>query len=122
MKKKDGRTRWVTDLRDLNKQTVKDSYLITNIQGATVFSSLDACEAYHAVKIKPRNQACRAFIGPFGMFQYICMPFGLANTGSVYSRMLDEAMKELDRDFWTSYLDVILTFSGESWAHFGHLA
>ena len=50
VKKKDGRTRWVTDLRELNKQTVKDSYPLTNIQeilqslqGATVFSSLDAC-------------------------------------------------------------------------------
>ena len=26
VKKKDGRTRWVTDLRELNKQTIKDSY------------------------------------------------------------------------------------------------
>ena len=48
MKKKDGRTRWVTDLREFNKQTVKDSYSLKNIQeivhslqGATVFSSLD---------------------------------------------------------------------------------
>ena len=31
LKKKDGRTRWVTDLRELNKQTVKDSYRLTNI-------------------------------------------------------------------------------------------
>ena len=46
VKKKDWRTRWVTDLRELNKQTVKDRYPLTNIQeilhslqGATVFSS-----------------------------------------------------------------------------------
>ena len=50
------------------------------------------------------------------------MPFGLANTGSVYSRMLEVAMKEVDRDFWTAYLDDILTFRGEPWAHFRHLA
>ena len=37
----------------------------------------------------------------------------------VYIRMLD--MKEVDRDFWTSYLDDILTYSGESWALFGRL-
>ena len=35
--------------------------------------------------------------------------------------MVDVAMKKVDRDFWTSYLDDILTFSGEPWAHFGHL-
>ena len=50
------------------------------------------------------------------------MPFGLSNAGSVYSRMLDIAMNKVDRDFWTSYQDCILTFRGEPWAHFGHLA
>ena len=50
------------------------------------------------------------------------MPFGLANTGSVYSRMLDVAMKEVERDFWTSYLDNILTFSTGPRIHFGHLS
>ena len=32
VKKKDRRTRWVTDLRELNKQMVKDSYPLINIQ------------------------------------------------------------------------------------------
>ena len=60
VKKKDGRIRSVTDLRELNKQTVKDSNPLINIQeilhslqGAMVFSSLDACGAYHAVRIEP---------------------------------------------------------------------
>ena len=129
LKKKDGQTRWVKDLREFNKQTVKDSYPLTNIQEilrslqrAIVFSSLDACGAYHAARIAPGSRACTAFISPFGMFQYILMPFGLANVVCVYSRMLDVAMKEVDRDFWTSYLDDILTFSREPWAHFRHLS
>ena len=44
VKKKDGWTRWATDLRELNKQTIKDSYPLKNIQeilhslqGAIVF-------------------------------------------------------------------------------------
>ena len=125
VKKKDGRTRWVTDLRVLNKQIVKDSYCLTNIQeilhslqGATMFLSLDVCGAYHAVRIEHRSRACTAFISPFGTFQYIRIPFGLDKAGSVYNRMLDVAMKDVDRDFWTSYLDNIQTFSGEPWAHF----
>ena len=35
--------------------------------------------------------------------------------------MLNVAMKEVDKDFWTSYLEDILTYSGEPWAHFRHL-
>ena len=44
VKKKDGRTRWVMDLRVLKKKTIKNSYPLKNIQeilhslqGATVF-------------------------------------------------------------------------------------
>ena len=32
VKKKDEQTRWATDLKELNKQRVKDSYPLTNIQ------------------------------------------------------------------------------------------
>ena len=120
--------RWVTDLRELNKQTIKNIYPLLNIQkilhslqGATVFLSLDTCGGYHAVRIEPGRHACMAFISPFGTFQHICMLFGLANPGSVYSRMLDVAMNEKDQDFLMSYLDDILTYSGDPWAHLGHL-
>ena len=61
------------------------------------------------------------FVSPFGTFQYIRMPFGLANAGSVYSRMLDVAMDKVEHDFWTSYLDDILTFCTAPQIHFGHL-
>ena len=90
VKKKDRQTTWVTDLRELNKQTIKDSYPFTNIQeilhsmqGATMFLSLDACGAYHAVRMEPGCHACTAFISPFSTFQYICMQFGIAKAGSV---------------------------------------
>ena len=55
-------------------------------------------------------------ISPFSTFQYIRMLLGLAYTGGMYSRMLDVAIKEEDRDFWKSYLDDILT-SAENLGH-----
>ena len=88
---------------------------------ATVFFSLDACGAYHTVRIEPESRACPVFISPFGTFQFIRMPFELVNADSVYSRMPDVAMKDVEREFWTSYLDDILTFRGQPWEHFGHL-
>ena len=75
VKKKDKRIKWVTNLRELNKQMVKDNYPLTNIQEilhslqeATVFSSLDVCGAYHVVRIEPGSRACTVFISPFGTF------------------------------------------------------
>ena len=68
-------------------------------------------------RIQPEHQSYKRSVD-----LTIRMPFGLANAGSVYSRMLDVAMKEVERDFWTSYLDNILTFSTGLGIHFGHLS
>ena len=69
---------------------------------------------FYEIKEEKRQFICESF-------QYIQILFGLTSAGSVYSRMLDMAMKKVDRDFWTSYLDATLTFSGEPWAYLGHL-
>ena len=128
MKKKDGRTRWVTDLRQLNDVTIKDAYPLTNIQenlqklkGATIFTSIDTCGAYHAIQIEEGSRDCTAFISPFGTFHYIRMPFGLSNARSVYSRMLDLALAHLPVEYWLSYLDDILVYSMDTWDHLKHL-
>ena len=68
VKKKDGRTRGVTDLRLLNDVTIKDAYPLANIQenlqklkGAKIFTSIDACGAYHCIQIKEGS----SFYQPF---------------------------------------------------------
>ena len=68
VKKKDGRTRWVTDLRQLNDVTIKDAYPLTNIQenlqklkGAKIFTSIDACGAYYAIQIEEGSQGLYSF-------------------------------------------------------------
>ena len=44
-----------------------------SLQGATVFLSLDACGAYHAMRIEPGSHGCTVFIRPFDTLQCICM-------------------------------------------------
>ena len=73
---------------------------------------LDACGAYHAVRIEPGSRACKAFISLFGKFQYIRMPFGLAKAGSVYSRMLDVAMKDVEQGVLSQVQDGQKRFLG----------
>ena len=40
----------------------KNQEILHSLQGATVFSSLDACGAYQAVRIEPGSQVCTALI------------------------------------------------------------
>ena len=104
------------------------TYSLTNIQenlqklnGAKIFTSIDTCGAYHAIQIEEGSRDCTAFISPFGTFCYIRMPFGLTNTGSVYSWMLDLALAHLPVEYWLSYLDDILVYSKDTWDHLKHL-
>ena len=118
----------MTDLRLSNDVIIKDAYPLTNIQenlqklkGAKIFTSIDACWAYHAIQIEEESRDCTAFISPFGTFHYIRMPFGLSNAGSVYSWMLDLALAHLPVEYWLSYLDNIMVYSMDTWDHLKHL-
>jgi len=115
VKKKDGRTRWVTYLRALNRVAKKDAYPLPSItenlerfKGAKVISSLDAAGAYHAVTIKEECHDYTAFVSPLGTFRFIRMPLRLRNAGSVYSQMIHLALSWVDPDNWMGYLDDVL--------------
>ena len=69
---KDGGTRWVTDLRQLNDVTIKDAYPLTNIhenlqklKGAKIITLIDTCGAYHVIQIEEGSRDCTAFISSF---------------------------------------------------------
>ena len=73
VKKKDGRTRWVTDLRQLNEVTIKDAYPLTNIQenlqkGPKIFTSIEACGAYHAIQIEEESRFVQLLLVPLSHF------------------------------------------------------
>ena len=126
VKKKDGRTRWGTDLRQLNDITMKDAYPPDKYPGKSAkvegckHLHFDACGAYHAIQIEEGSRDCTAFISPFGTFRYIRMPVGLSNARSVYSQMLDLALVHLPVGYWLSYLDILL-YSMDTWDHLKHL-
>ena len=94
---------------------------LQKLKGAKIFTSIDACGAYHTIQIEEGSRGCTAFISPFGTFPYIRMPFGLSNAGSVYSWMLDLALAHLPVEYWLSYLDDILVYSMDTWDHLKHL-
>ena len=72
------------DYRALNNATIPDRYLIPHIQDftatlhkATIFSKLDLARAYHQILLEPLDVPKMAVITPFGLFEFVLMPFGL---------------------------------------------
>ena len=125
VKKKDGRTRWVTELKH------QGCYPLTNIQenlqklkGAKIFTSINACGAYRSIQIEEGSRDCTAFISSFSTHLDISRRLSACpaiDTRSVYSRMLDLALAQLPVEYWLSYLDNILVYSMDTWDHMKYL-
>ena len=91
VKKTDGRWRPCEDCRLLNLQTQPDLYMCPNIadltarlEGCTIFSKLDLRKGFHQIPVRSRDIHKTAIITPFGLWEFIRMPFGLRNAGQSF--------------------------------------
>jgi len=124
--KKDGTWRPCGDFRRLNLVTKRDCYPLPNIQdfssrlhGCTVFSTIDLVKGYHQVPVAAEDVPKTAIITPFGLYEYLKMPFGLRNAAQTFQRLMDHLFSGLD--FVFVYLDDILIASRTQEEHVHHL-
>ena len=126
--KKDGGLRLCVDYRGLNAVTVKNRHplpLITEtldrLCGAKVFSKLDMKDAYHALRIKAGDEWKTAFRTRYGHFEYLVMPFGLANAPATFQAYINRALAGLVDVTCVVYLDDVLIYSAEPAEHWKHV-
>ena len=74
-----------------------------------VFSKLDLLKAYHQIPYKEDDIEKTAVISPFGLYEYLYMPFGLRNASCTFQRYMNNLFLNVDCAF--VYLDDILIFS-----------
>ncbi len=126
VKKKDGSWRPCGDYRRLNLQTVEDKYplpnmadLVARLSGCAIFSKLDLKKGYLQVPVAAADVAKTAIITPFGLFEFVRMPFGLNNAGMTFQRLMDTLLGNLPFAF--VYLNNILVASPSKVLHRRHL-
>ena len=132
VRKKDGSHRFCVDYRNLNAVTKRDRYplprvddLLDQMQKSQYFTTLDLSSGYWQIRVHEKSREKTAFVTPQGQFEFLVMPFGLANAPSVFQRLMQKALAGLNPeggpDFVSVYIDDIIIFSETLEDHLRHL-
>ena len=126
VKKKDGGWRPCGNYRRLNNVTIPDRYPLPHIADfnsriacSTVFSRLGLQKGSYQIQMASEDVPNTAILTPFGMFEFLCLPFGLRSAGNTFQRMVDQILGNLPYCF--VYIDDILVFSQNLSSHVQHL-
>lgn len=118
VRKSDGSLRLCVDYRRLNAKTRRDAFPLPRIEesldalsGAEFFSTIDLASGYHQVAVHEKDRDKTAFTTPFGLYEYLRMPFGLCNAPATFQRLMQATMSDLVFQIVLIYLDDLLVFS-----------
>ena len=86
---------------------VEDTF--SQLNDVKYFSTLDIRVGYHHSPLDEESMPKTTFTTPFGKFEYVKVPFGLAQTPAHFQELMTGILK--DFFFAIAYLDDIIIFS-----------
>ncbi|KAJ8014421.1 hypothetical protein DPEC_G00040040 [Dallia pectoralis] len=121
-RKDGGKLRMCVDLREPNKAIVSDCHplphmdeLLSELRGATVFSTIDLAFAYHQMLLHPDSRDITAFITHEGLFRFCRVPFGLASAPSAFQKMMTIILAGIPGV--QAYLDDVICYGSTQQQH-----
>ena len=124
--KGDGGKHLVIDYRALNKITRKFVWpmpkvedIFSQLNSAKYFSTLDLRAGYHNIGLTTESIPKTAFTSPFGKYEYVKVPFRLAQAPAYFQELMTGILKDLP--FAMAYLDDIIIYSSTPEEHLQHI-
>ncbi|KAJ1023351.1 hypothetical protein NDA18_004875 [Ustilago nuda] len=122
--KKDGGLRLCVDYRGLNEITVKNRAPLPLIEEqlfllwkARIYTKLDLRAAYNLIWIAKGDEWKMAFGTQLGLYEYLVMPFGLANAPAHFQSFINGIFLDIIGVYVVVYLDDFLIFSNNEERH-----
>ena len=83
--------------------------MYAKLKGAKVFSTIDLRSGYYHIALGKDCRAKTAFVMPFGKYELLMVPFGLAQAPAYFQLLINQVLEGLN--FAMTYLDDIIIFS-----------
>lgn len=104
------------DYRRLNAITIKDKYPLPLIEdqidrlggGNAFFIGLDLASGFYQVPMAQDSIDKTAFVTPESHYEFLRMPFGLANAPAVFQRLINNVLGPLKNKIAFPYIDDII--------------
>ena len=87
----------------------RDEDIFSKPNGAKYFSTLNLNTGYHHIPLNEDSIPQTAFTSLFGKYEYLKVPFGLAQAPAYFQELMKKVLKVLT--FTISYLDDIIIWS-----------
>ena len=97
----------------------KADEMYVKLKSAKVFSTVDLRSGYHHITLGKSSRAKTAFVIPFGKYEFLIVPFGLAQAPAYFQLLMNKVLKGIK--FAMTYLDDIIIFSENELQHLEHL-
>ena len=101
--KKSGEIRICVDMREANKAISREKHLmptldelIVDLNGATVFSTLDLTSGYHQLELAPESRYITTFSTHLGLRRYKRLMFGINSASEIFQNAIAEILAGLD--------------------------
>jgi len=121
VRKQTEEVRLCADFRELNKSLVRDHRQIpsfeetlSQLDGATVFSKLDAKSGYLQIPVTEGSQDLLTFSSPVGNYCFTRMPFGISTAPEVFQKCMETILQGTK---CIIYMDDILVYGQTNQEH-----
>ena len=97
----------------------KINEMYAKLKGAQVFSTIYLRSGYHHIALGKDSRAKTAFVTPFGKYEFLMVPFSLAQVPAYFQLLMNKVLEGLS--YAMTYLDNIVIFSKIEEDHLRHL-
>ena len=93
--------------------------MYAKLKGAKFFSTIDLQSGYYHIALGKDSRAKMAFVTPFGKYEFLQVPFGLAQAPAYFQHLMNQVLDNCSVAM--TYLDDIIIFSETEEEHLSHI-